>query len=165
MTKLSSPDYGVAEHEMIMRVVQGALEYDQVDLVNVTIGEHLLRRGQLIEYFHRSAPAWCSTLRESSKGRRRLTNRRANPARSGPCAGSNGASAGARGPSTAPDRCRWPKSRGRRWASEFLAHAGMASGREAAEKTWGLQGRAEALPTPRAQTCCRGRGGPNAPGT
>lgn len=53
VTKLSSPDYGVSEHEMIMRAVQDALEYDEVDLVNLTIGEHMLRRGQLIEYFHR----------------------------------------------------------------------------------------------------------------
>mmetsp|Transcript_112135 Transcript_112135/g.323943 ORF Transcript_112135/g.323943 Transcript_112135/m.323943 type:complete len:376 (+) Transcript_112135:146-1273(+) len=53
VAKLAPSDYGVAEHEMIMRALQDGLEYDQLDLVNLVLCEHLVRRAQLIEYYHR----------------------------------------------------------------------------------------------------------------
>eukprot|EP00973_Karenia_brevis_P011837 1606546-Karenia_brevis.AAC.1 len=52
-TKLSMTDFGVSEHESIMRSLQDAVEYDQLDIVNLSSFEHMLRRAQLIEYYHR----------------------------------------------------------------------------------------------------------------
>ena len=46
-------DYGVMEHETAMRAVTAALEYDQLDAVNLLCLEHVMRRAQLVEYYHK----------------------------------------------------------------------------------------------------------------
>eukprot|EP00973_Karenia_brevis_P082789 11476895-Karenia_brevis.AAC.1 len=53
VTRLGNGDYGVAEHEAVMRMLQEAVEYDQLDVVNLGCIEHSMRRAQLIEYYHR----------------------------------------------------------------------------------------------------------------
>jgi hypothetical protein len=43
----------VTDHGEILRAIQYGLEYDQVDGFNLCLVEHLLRRAQMIEYYHR----------------------------------------------------------------------------------------------------------------
>ena len=51
--KLGLGDYGVAEHDALMRGIQEGLCYDQMDVSNIAFMEHGLRRAQLIAYHHR----------------------------------------------------------------------------------------------------------------
>ena len=43
----------MTEHQSGMRAFQDAAEYDQLDCVNLACLEHMLRRCQLIEYYHK----------------------------------------------------------------------------------------------------------------
>ncbi|CAK0902947.1 unnamed protein product, partial [Prorocentrum cordatum] len=51
--KLKAGDWGVAEHESVMKSLTYAGSYDQLDLANLACIEHLCRRARLIEYYHR----------------------------------------------------------------------------------------------------------------
>ena len=50
---LSLQDYGVSEHEAAMRCLQSALEFDQLDAPNLQCLEHVVRRAQLVEHYHK----------------------------------------------------------------------------------------------------------------
>ena len=50
---LSTTDHGVQEHETAMKASNDGLRYDQVDASNLSFMEHLLRRAQLIEHYHK----------------------------------------------------------------------------------------------------------------
>ena len=52
LSKLQVHDYGVEFHEAVMRIVELALTYDQVDGSNLAALEVALRRAQIIEYYH-----------------------------------------------------------------------------------------------------------------
>lgn len=53
VAKLQNSEFGVMEHEAIMRAIEEGAEYDQMDLTNLGLVEHMMRRAQLLEYFHR----------------------------------------------------------------------------------------------------------------
>jgi hypothetical protein len=57
--KLQSEQWGVQEHEQLMKYVELAGEYDQLDLANCAFVEAILRRAQTIEW------AYHDRLRES----------------------------------------------------------------------------------------------------
>ena len=50
--KLQPTEFGVIEHENVLRSVQFSMEYDQLDITNLVSFEVILRRCQLIEYHH-----------------------------------------------------------------------------------------------------------------
>ena len=52
LSKLQVHDYGVEFHEAVMRIVELAVTYDQVDSTNLSALEVALRRAQIIEYYH-----------------------------------------------------------------------------------------------------------------
>ena len=52
LSKLQVQDYGVEFHESVMRLVELAITYDQVDGSNLAMLEVALRRAQIIEYYH-----------------------------------------------------------------------------------------------------------------
>ena len=52
LSKLQVHDYGVEFHEAVMRIVELAVTYDQVDGSNLAALEVALRRAQIIEYYH-----------------------------------------------------------------------------------------------------------------
>jgi hypothetical protein len=51
--RLTLGDTGVGEHELIMKAVNDAVEYDQIDCMNLAVIEHCLRKAQMWEYYHR----------------------------------------------------------------------------------------------------------------
>ena len=50
--KLQSDQWGVQEHEHLMRFIEFGCLYDQLDLTNLAIGEALFRRAQTIEWVY-----------------------------------------------------------------------------------------------------------------
>ena len=52
LSKLQVHDYGVEFHEAVMRVVELAVTYDEVDSTNLASLEVALPRAQIIEYYH-----------------------------------------------------------------------------------------------------------------
>ena len=51
--EIGEADFGVLEHEAIMRMIHHLAEYDQMDMTNLAGVEVMLRRAQMIEHFHR----------------------------------------------------------------------------------------------------------------
>eukprot|EP00973_Karenia_brevis_P037545 5180654-Karenia_brevis.AAC.1 len=50
--KLQSDQWGVGEHEQLMKYLELAGEYDQLDLSNCAVIEAILRRAQTIEWVY-----------------------------------------------------------------------------------------------------------------
>jgi len=53
INKLQLGDAGVSEHENCMKAVEDGVQYDQCDATNLAVYEHVLRKAQLWEFYHK----------------------------------------------------------------------------------------------------------------